>query len=66
MIMKSAAEGADHFFLTIENSRYPPPRNTWQMMTFLNPLDALIPKIPFSFMRNFGSGPPPGPGGQSL
>ena len=23
--------------------------NTWQMMTFLNPLDMLIPKIPFSF-----------------
>ena len=26
-----------------------PPLNTWQMMIFLNPLDALIPKIPFSF-----------------
>ena len=23
------------------------------MMTFLNPLDALIPKIPFSFFTNF-------------
>ena len=23
--------------------------NPWQMMTFLNPLDALIPEIPFSF-----------------
>ena len=26
--------------------------NTWQMMTFLNPLDALIPKIPFSFFAD--------------
>ena len=23
--------------------------NTWQMMVSLNPLDVLIPKIPFSF-----------------
>ena len=29
------------------------PANTWQMMTFLNPLDALIPKIPFSFFADF-------------
>ena len=28
--------------------------NIWQMMTFLNPLDALIPKIPFSFFTDFG------------
>ena len=28
--------------------------NIWQMMTFLNPLDALIPKIPFSFFPDFG------------
>ena len=27
--------------------------NTWQMMTFLNPLDALIPNIPFSFFADF-------------
>ena len=27
--------------------------NTWQMMTFLNPLDALIPKIPFPFFAEF-------------
>ena len=33
------------------------------MMTFLNPLDALIPKIPFSFFsRNFGFGSPLDPG----
>ena len=32
--------------------------NTWQMMTFLNPLDALISKIPFPFFfcRIFGPG----------
>ena len=37
-------------------SIFPPP-NTWQMMTFLNPLDALIPKIPFSFFcRSLGAG----------
>ena len=27
--------------------------NTWQMMSFLNPLDALIPKMPFSFFADF-------------
>ena len=27
--------------------------NTWQMLTFLNPLDVLIPKIPFSFFAEF-------------
>ena len=27
--------------------------NLWQMMAFLNPLDALIPKIPFSFLADF-------------
>ena len=36
-------------------------------MTFLNPLDALIPKIPFSFFFPiFGSRSPPGPGGSVL
>ena len=39
--------------------------NTWQILTFLNPLNALIPKIPFSFFAEMGSGSPPGPGGQS-
>ena len=29
------------------------PPNPWQMMLFLNPLDALIPKIPFSFFAEF-------------
>ena len=32
---------------------FPPPPNPWQMMTFLNPLDALIPKMPFSFFAEF-------------
>ena len=48
MIMKSGSEGADNF-LTID----PPPPNTWQLMMFLDPLDALIPKIPFSFFAEF-------------
>ena len=28
-------------------------QNMLQMMTFLTPLDALIPKIPFSFLAEF-------------
>ena len=42
-------------------------QNTGQMMNFLNPLDVLIPEIPFSFffLPNFGCGSPPGPVGQS-
>ena len=28
--------------------------NVWQMMIFLNPLRALIPKIPLSFFNEFG------------
>ena len=39
-------------FLSIKISRFFSP-NIWQMMTFLNPLDALIPKIPFSFCPDF-------------
>ena len=27
--------------------------NVWQMMTFMNSLDALIPKIPFPFFADF-------------
>ena len=27
--------------------------NPWQMMTFLNPLDALVPRISFSFFAEF-------------
>ena len=51
---------APKIFLSIENGPFSPP-NTWQMMTFLNPLNALIPEIPFSLLPNFGSGSPPGP-----
>ena len=51
MIVKSGAKGAN--FLTIENGQLFPPPNTWPMMTFLNPLGALIPKIPFSFFAEF-------------
>ena len=29
------------------------PPNIWHMMTFLTPLDALIPKIPISFFADF-------------
>ena len=37
---------------TAEDNRIFFSPNTWQMMTFLNPLDALIPKIPFSFFAD--------------
>ena len=61
--MNSGAEGAENFLEHSKWSIFPPP-NTWQMMTFLNPLDALRKKtIPiFHFLPNFGSGSPPGPG----
>ena len=36
-------------FLSIENGLFFPPTKSGQMMTFVNPLDALIPDIPFSF-----------------
>ena len=43
---------APRVLLSIENGQIFPP-NTWQMITFLNPVDALIPKIPFSFFAKF-------------
>ena len=52
MVTKSGAEGADKYF-TIENGQFFRPPNPWQMMIFLNPLDALIPQIPFSFFTEF-------------
>ena len=66
MIMNLGAEGAENFVWALEIVNLFSP-NPWQMSTFLNPLDALIPKIPFSFLflPNFGSGSPPGPRGQS-
>ena len=35
-------------------------------MIFLSPVDMLIPNMAFSFFLNFGSWPPPGPGGLVL
>ena len=37
--------------LGIENVQFFPP-NPWQMMISLNPLDALMPKMPYSFFAN--------------
>ena len=53
MIMNSGAEGAENFFLSTKNGYIFFPPNIWQMMIFLNPLDALISKIPFSFFADF-------------
>ena len=50
--MNSGAKGAE-IFLSIEKGSKIFPPNMWQMMTFLNPLDALIPKIPFHFFCRF-------------
>ena len=50
--MKSGAKGADNFFDPRKWSIFAPP-NTRQMMSFLNPLNALIPQIPFSFFADF-------------
>ena len=42
--------GAEKFFGALKMVKPPPPKkNPWQMMAFLDPLDALIPTIPFSF-----------------
>ena len=52
--------------LSIKNGQFFPPPNIWQMTSFLNPFDALIPKIAFSFFSPiFRSWSPPRPGGQS-
>ena len=48
--MNSGAEGVENV-LSIKSGQFFSP-NTWQM-TFLNPLDALIPKIPLSFFADF-------------
>ena len=50
--MNSGAEGAE-IFLSIKIGQFFFSPNPWQMMTFLNPLDALIPKIPFPFFAEF-------------
>ena len=40
-------------FLSIENGQIVFSPNAWPMMTFLNPLDALIPKTPCPFVAEF-------------
>ena len=50
--MNSGAEGAENFFDHSKWSNFF-SLNIWQTMIFLHPLDALIPKIPFSFFANF-------------
>ena len=41
-----------NFFLSIKNGQFFSP-NLWPVMDFLNPLDALFRKIPFSFFADF-------------
>ena len=60
--MNSGAKGAENFF---ERSKWSKKFPLRQMMTFLNPLDALIPKIPFSFFAEFGVQVTTGARGQS-
>ena len=60
--MNSGAEGAENFFRALKLGNFFSP-NIWQTMTSLNPLDALIPKVPFSlFCRFLGLGHLRGPG----
>ena len=47
---------APNFSLSIENGQVLFSPNTWQMTTFLNSLDALIPKILFSCFAEFWGG----------
>ena len=49
----NSAPKALKMFLSIENGQFFFPPNAWQMMTFLNPLDALISKSPFSLFAEF-------------
>ena len=46
--MDCAAKGAENF-LSIENGQFFFSPNVWQNDVFMNHVDALIPKIPFSF-----------------
>ena len=48
--MNSGTKGAEIFF---ENRQFFFSPNTWHMVIFLNPLDALIPNIPLSFFAEF-------------
>ena len=63
--VRTLAPKALKIFLIIENGQFFFSTNPWQKMTFLNPLDALIPKISLSFLQTLGSESPPGPGFQS-
>ena len=63
-MMNSGAEDAEKVF-SIENGQFFFPPITWHMMTFLNPLNALIPKIPFSLFAEFWVWVTSGPRGQS-
>ena len=50
--MNSGAKGAENFFDHLKMVDFSSP-NTWQIMNFPNPLNGLIPKIPFSFFAEF-------------
>ena len=52
IVMNSGATGTENFLEHWKWSIFFSP-NTWQTMPFLNPLDALIPQIPFSFFAEF-------------
>ena len=58
--MNSGAKGAANFFGAWKMVNPPPKKTTWSVMISLNPLDALIPKLPFS--QILGSGHLRGPG----
>ena len=50
--MNSGAKGAENFFSALKMVIIFLTKS-WQMMTSLNPLNAPIPKIPFSFLADF-------------
>ena len=50
--MNSGPEGAKHFLSVVNGQKNFTP-HTWQSMTFLHPLGALIPKSHFHFLPIF-------------
>ena len=52
-LLSTLAPKAPKIILSIKNDQFFFSPNIWQMMIFLNPLDVLIPKIPFSFFAHF-------------
>ena len=54
-LLSTLAPKAPRIFLSITVGLFFSP-NTWQVMTFLNPLDALILKFRFHFLPVFGGG----------